>query len=150
MNRAGREPAEDVLRQIVAACQAVGLSVGKRMMHLLPDRRHRFIVVDASRKGWPHELPMLEVQTFIDLFGNVGEVKILCAATDADPFESIWIAPRLRNAEVPLDALPSALRMILRERDAVIQMISEGRKPPFPGIHWTWEVVDFLEMEPGA
>jgi hypothetical protein len=92
---------------------------------------------------------MLEVQAFVDLSGNVGEVKILCAATDADPYEAIWIAPRLRDAEVPLDALPNALRMILRERDAIVRMMAEGKRQPFPGTHWTWSVVDFPGMQPG-
>ncbi len=38
MSRAGREPAEDVKRRFVAACQEVGLVVENANMHLMKDQ----------------------------------------------------------------------------------------------------------------
>ena len=47
MSRAGREPAEDVKRRFVAACQEVGLTVTRARMHLMKDIKARLIVTEA-------------------------------------------------------------------------------------------------------
>ncbi|MFI5380762.1 MAG: hypothetical protein ACHRHE_15795, partial [Tepidisphaerales bacterium] len=99
-------------------------------------------------KNWPHRLPMLGLWTCVGLDGSIAPIKILCAATDGDPLEQIWVAPTVRDAEIPLDALPHAIRMILKERDAIVQMMAAGKRPPFTGLHWTWQIVDLPGMEP--
>jgi len=47
MSRAGREPAEDIKRRIVAACQEVGLAIRSARMYLCDDDT-RIIYVYAS------------------------------------------------------------------------------------------------------
>ncbi len=88
---------------------------------------------------------MLGIQTTVGLDGEVGPIQILCAATNGDPLEQIWVAPTVRDAKIPLDALPHAISAILQERDAIIQMMGEGRQPPFPGLHWTWQIVSLTD-----
>ncbi len=141
MIRAGREPAEDVIRRITAACEAAGLVVRGRHSSISHQSRLRLIQVWAARKDWSHSLPMLGLRACVGLDGSIGPVQILCAATDGDPLEQIWVAPTVRDAEIPLDALLHAIRMILEERDAIVQMMAEGKQPPFAGLHWTWQVV---------
>jgi hypothetical protein len=85
---------------------------------------------------------MSGLRSCVGLDGSIGPIQILCAATDGDPLEQIWVAPTVRDAEIPLDALPHAIRMILRERDAIVQMMAEGKQPPFAGLHWTWQIVE--------
>ena len=53
MTRAGREPAEDVKRRLVAACQEVGLTKTKASMHLFAEAGTRIIHVAASFPDWP-------------------------------------------------------------------------------------------------
>jgi hypothetical protein len=147
MSRAGREPAEDVIRRMTAACEAAGLVVSGRQNRILRQSKLRLIHVWAARKDWPHRLPMLGLRTVVGLDGSVAPIKILCAATDSDPFEKIWVAPTVRDAEIPLDTLSHAIRMILKERDAIVQMMAEGKQPPFTGLHWTWQIVELLDWD---
>ena len=63
MSRAGREPAEDVKRRLVAACQEVGLMIGNANMHLIKEAGARVIHVGASLPGWPHDTPMMSVSS---------------------------------------------------------------------------------------
>lgn len=86
---------------------------------------------------------MFEVRAAVDLTGTVRRVRVLCAATDDDPVVQLWTAPTVRDAEADLDTLPGMLRLVLRERDAVVQMVKEGQQQPFKGLHWSWEVVRF-------
>ena len=48
MTRAGREPAEDLKRRLVAACQEVGLGVTSANMHLLREAATRIVHVGAA------------------------------------------------------------------------------------------------------
>ncbi len=80
MMRAGREPAEDVKRRLVAACQEVGLEVRKAQMCLLKDRETRFVMVCACLPEWQHEIPMLSVQTWVSTSGELSPAEIHCQA----------------------------------------------------------------------
>ena len=51
MEQPGRKQANAVVRQLVAACQAAGLSVSGKMARMMPDRQDRIIQVDASPSG---------------------------------------------------------------------------------------------------
>ncbi len=70
MTRAGREPAEDVKRRLVAACQEVGLVVKSATMHLSKTAAARLIHVDASLPEWPHEVGMLSVMASVSIGGR--------------------------------------------------------------------------------
>ena len=50
MTRAGREPAEDVKRSLVAACQEVGLMATTATMRLLSSGGTRMIYVVAGHR----------------------------------------------------------------------------------------------------
>jgi hypothetical protein len=138
MTRAGREPAEDAMRRITAACEAAGLVVGEQMNRRVPGRRMRVLLVSASPAGWPHETSMIGIEGVMDLSGNVRQLKICCAATNQDPRSAIFSAPRITDADVALDELPHALRAIQREREQVLELLADGKKPPFPRLHWKW------------
>lgn len=137
--RAGREVSEDVVRRITAACKAAGLRIDKRQYALLRDKKARFICVCASDKDWSWDTSMVEVHGRVDLSGNVGNLRILTSATRNEPVEQVWNSPVVRDAVCELESLPALLRVILREREAVIQMMAEGMRPPFQGLQWTWE-----------
>jgi hypothetical protein len=126
------------VRTIVSAIEANGLVVRARMNRLLKDRGVRFVVVSGSRLGWPHASAMLEVQGSVDLSGNVNQVKLCCSATNDDPYGAVRVAPTVRDAVVELDELPGLIRLILRERDAVIDMMARGERGPINGLHFTW------------
>jgi hypothetical protein len=51
MSRAGREPAEDVKRRLVAVCEEVGLSIQTANMIRDRDEGARLILVGAFRRG---------------------------------------------------------------------------------------------------
>lgn len=70
MSRAGREPAEDVKRRLVSACQEVGLVISSAHMHLMREHALRLIYVGASIPNWPQETPMLTVMARVDISGQ--------------------------------------------------------------------------------
>ena len=70
MSRAGREPAEDVKRRLVAACQEVGLVVNTATMHLSKEHGVRLVHVEASVPDWPHDTGMLTVMAQVSVAGN--------------------------------------------------------------------------------
>jgi hypothetical protein len=138
VNRAAREPAEDVVRRMKAACEAAGLVINMRMNQLVPERKARIIDVEASPPGWPHKLDMLGVVAWMDLAGNLGPVRIGCHASDADP-KGFWDIVGA-GAEVPLEDLADTLKLILAERTTVMQRLANGKKPPFPDLRYGWDV----------
>lgn len=140
MTRAGREPAEDVARRMVAALQAAGLVVKHRTKRLTVERDGRVVIVTGSHPGWQHECQMMEVSAFVDLAGTVSLCRVNCTTTDDDPVQSIWMVPMVNDWTILLDELPNVVRVIVRERGEIIRMMAEGKKPPFPGLHWPWEV----------
>ena len=79
MSRAGREPAEDVKRRLVAVCQEVGLVIESANMHLMKDQGVRLIYVGASISDWPDETPMLSLMANVGINGQWPEtVDIRC------------------------------------------------------------------------
>ena len=61
MTRAGREPAEELKRRLVAACQEVGLTVASARMYLVKDAGACVVHVEGKVAGWPHETPTLSI-----------------------------------------------------------------------------------------
>src|ERR1043165_1750498 len=86
MTRAGREPAEDVKRRLVCACQEVGLTVVKATMQLLPSADARIIHVSASFAQWPYESPTVGLMATVPKSGMRPDfVDVGCCATEGDP-----------------------------------------------------------------
>ena len=139
--RAGREPAEDVVRTLKTACRDGGLVVKTTMARLTDDRKARMIVVSASPPNWPHDdTPMVSLLTSVTVSGDVASVRILCPGTDADPLLSAFTAPLLRDCDVALEEVAETLKTILLDRVHVGQLLAEDQNPPFFIGHWTWAI----------
>ena len=83
MTRAGREPAEDVKRRLVAACQEVGLTVASARMHLIKEAGSRVVHVEPKVAGWSHESPTLSILASVKTSGDwPGSVDIRCVGSD--------------------------------------------------------------------
>jgi hypothetical protein len=106
MNRAGREPAEDVKRRIVAACKQAGLTVLLARMYLRHDQNDRVICVEAARPDRPYEQCSISIMTIVTMAGGwSGKLDVRCAACekDSDP-PRVWDIPVMRGrSAVPLD-----------------------------------------------
>lgn len=68
--RAGREPAEDVKRRLVAACQEVDLRIDNANMHLMKDVGFRIVHVGASPLDWPQDVGMLSLMANVPVSGR--------------------------------------------------------------------------------
>jgi hypothetical protein len=144
MTRAGREPAEDLKRRFVAACEEVGLKVTNANMHLSPEATARVIHVAASVADWRHESPMLSIMATIPVTGQWPEyVEIRCCATDDDPVRGDCPWMKGRN-QVPMGALVDELRSTRDEREQVIGAVKAGKPRPYRFEHTIWEPVDLL------
>ena len=139
MTRAGREPAEDVKRRLEAACRKVGLRVQLSHFSLSPNRDSRCVLVSAALANLPHDHAQVEVLARVKTSGEVGNVEIHCHASNGEPMRMMYTAPTLRGCAVPLDQLPETLKAVLAERQAVIDAMADGKKPPFM-IRWQWAV----------
>ena len=143
MTRAGREPAEDMKRRLAAACRDVGLEVSKAQMGLLNDRAARFVMVCASLPGWPHEIPMVTVQTWVTTSGETSPIEIFCQANtvDGDPLATVFTAPSLQGRkQVPLECLVDQLRETLVERAQVLRALARGETAPFTFRDTVWDL----------
>ena len=145
MTRAGREPAEDVKRRLVAACQEVGLVVKSATMHLHKDFGSRLIHVDASLPEWPHEVGMLSVMAIVRIDGSWPEtVDIRCIASRQNPTMVFgpWMQGRGR---VPFGDLIKELQATLSEREQVIAMADNGVAEPYVFENAIWKTVELFK-----
>ena len=142
MSRAGREPAEDVKRRLVVACQEVGLTIAGARMHLVEDIGARVVMVDASVPGWGHETATVCVMALVGLTGAWPEaVSMRCVATDEDPVMSD--GPWMRGRDkVPFSELIQQLSETLEERAQVIAAVKGGAPGPYRFERSVWEEVD--------
>jgi hypothetical protein len=144
MRRAGREPAEDVKRRLVAACQEVGLAIQSANMIRQPHDGSRVILVGAIPDGWPSDTPMLSLTAEVAERGDwTRTVDVRCVATDDDthPGNSPWMQGR---GEVPLGELIEQLRETLAEREQVMAVVKQGNRGPFAFERSVWKIVDLL------
>ncbi len=144
MSRAGREPAEDVKRRFVAACEEVGLDIHHANMIRNRDDGSRLILVGAVPAKWVHDTPMLSLMTKVLSSGDWARtVDVRCVATDEepDPASAPWMQGR---GEVPLGELIEQLRETLAEREQVLAAVKAGRRGPFEFERSVWKVVDLL------
>lgn len=137
-----------VFEEVTAAFKRAGLICADGDTRLDDEPGGATLCVSASRAGWPHSIAMLEVQTRVEYDGRVGKVQVVCQATDSHPGEAIWQAHTVRNAVFNLAELPSALRVILRERDAIVAEAAEAARWLQRGRrrHWWWRVPTPAEM----
>lgn len=145
MPRAGREPAEDVKRRLVCACQEMGLTVASATMHQIPEANARIIHVGASFPNWPYESPTLAVMARVPVSGLWPDfVDIRCCATDGDPAQTLgpWMSGRGR---VAFSELVDQLQATLDERERVIAAIMVGIPGPYRFTRSEWKEIDLLK-----
>ena len=145
MTRAGREPAEDVKRRLVAACQEVGLVVKSATMHLSNAVGARLIHVDASLPEWPYEVGMLSVMAIVRIDGSWPEtVDIRCIASRQNPVMVFgpWMQGRSR---IPFGDLIKELQATLAEREQVIALADSGVAGPYVFENSVWKTVELFE-----
>jgi hypothetical protein len=144
MSRAGREPAEDVKRRFVAACQEVGLDIQSANMIRDQDDGSRLILVGAIPSGWVDDTPMLTLMTSVSSSGDwTRTVDVRCVATDKNPAtaQAPWMQGR---GAVPLEELIEQLRETLAEREQVLAAVKAGKCGPFEFQRSVWKVVDLF------
>ncbi len=142
MTRAGREPAEDVKRWLVAACQEVGLEVRSATMQLSQAAGVRLIHVDASLPNRPHEVGILSATASISEGGQWPDtVDIRCIASREDPIKLLgpWM---LGRGKIPFQDLITELQATLAERDQVIAMVDSGIAGPYFFANSVWKTVE--------
>lgn len=142
MSRAGREPAEDVKRRIVAACKQVDLEVQGAKMYLRHEHGDRVLRVYASSPTCPCEQASIGITAIMTLGGNwSGELDIRCAACDVDSDPPrVWEIPVMRGRHaVPLEDLVEALKRTLEEQEQVIAAMKMGIEGPFRFEQTCWE-----------
>lgn len=141
MNRAGREPAEDVKRRIVAACEAVGLKVNTARMYLRKFQGDRILLVAASPPDWTGEHPMVTVLTTVGVCGEwSGEVDVRCSASQNEPVIKFWEIPVMQGRHtVPVQDLPDQLRETIDEREQVVAAIRLGVTGPYTFRQSRWQ-----------
>ena len=143
MSRAGREPAEDVKRRMVAACQQAGLKILSSRMCLRHEYGDRVIRVYASPPDRPFEQAAISIMTIVTLSGNwPGKLEIRCAAceTDSDP-PRVWDIPVMRGrGAVPLEGLVEAIMNTLEEQEQVVAATKMGVDGPYAFEETRWEI----------
>lgn len=136
MSRAGREPAEDIKRRLVAACQEVGLTVKSARMCKVNHAGVRVVYSEANIPDWPHEVSTVCVQATVDFSGRCSAVDIRCTATDDDPMR--LDSPCMRRGQVSFAELVEQLRETLDEREQVIAATKMGLTGPYRFSRSVW------------
>jgi hypothetical protein len=129
MRRAGREPAEDVKRRLIAACEEVG-QAATGLMQLIGDER---IVLVST--------PTVELIARVPISGmwpDTIEVRCGTSANALDP----WMRGR---SKVPFDEIIMALRETLDERAKVIAAMRLGLEGPYHFERSVWAKPSFLD-----
>jgi len=144
LTRAGREPAEDVKRRLVAACEEVGLTVASARMYLSKEAGARVVHVEGTVAGWSHEVPTLSILAYVKESGDwPGSVDIRCIGSDENPATLTGPWMKGRNA-VALAELIEQLQETLKEREMVIAAIKAGVAGPYKFARSVWEQVDLF------
>jgi len=141
MNRAGREPAEDVKRRIVAACHAAGLRVKTARMYLRKFQRDRIVLVAASPVDWSAERPMVTILTTVGMCGQwSGEVDVRCSAGKDEPVVKFWDIPVMQGRNtVPMHELSRQLCETMEEREQVVAAMRLGVSGPYTFERSRWQ-----------
>ena len=143
--RAGREPAEDLKRCLVAACQEAGLLIDNANMHLLRESESRLIHVGASVAGWSCDTPMLSVMATMPVTGDwptLVDIRCCAAEESAVSGDCLWMQGRSR---VALNELVQELHETLHEREQVLAARKMGIRGPYPFKQSVWRPVDLFD-----
>ncbi len=126
MSRAGREPAEDVKRRLVAACLEVGQEA-TAMMRLIGNERIIFVTTAT-----------FELIARVPITGTWPEtIDVRCGTSDR------MFDPCLQGRTyVPFDELVPALRQTLEEREQVIAAMQLGIEGPYRFTNSAWQIPD--------
>jgi hypothetical protein len=115
MTRAGREPAEDVKRRLIAICEELG-QPATGMMRLIGDVR--LIVIDTPTVGLIAHVP---------ISGSWPEtIDVRCGTPDG--INGPWLQGRTFT---PFDNLLSEIRETLNEQEKVIAAMQLGIEGPY-------------------
>ena len=141
MARAGREPAEDVKRRIVAACKQAGLKVLSARMYLRHDQGDRVIHVCASSPDRPYDQVSVDIMTIVTLNGNWGgKLDIRCAACEIKSDVNFWDIPMMRGRNsVPLEELVEAIKKTVEEQEQVVAAMKMGIDGPYTFDDTRWD-----------
>ena len=141
MSRAGREPAEDVKRRIVAACEAAGLKVNTARMYLRKFQGDRILLVAASPTDWTLERPMVTILTSVSVSGEwSGEVDVRCSASQNESVMKFWDIPVMQGRNtVPMADLPRQLCETVEEREQVVAAMRLGVTGPYTFSETQWQ-----------
>ena len=141
MNRAGREPAEDVKRRIVAACETAGLRVDTARMYLRKLQGDRVLLVAASPTDWSLARPMVTILTTVAVGGEwSGEVDVRCSAGENESVVKFWDIPVMQGRNtVPMEDLPRQLCETMEEREQVVAAIRLGVTGPYTFRRSRWQ-----------
>lgn len=147
MTRAGREPAEDVKRRLVAACQEVGLTVTSARMHLDKSAGARVVHVEGKVANWSHEPATLSILAIVRETGDWPEsVDIRCVGSDEDP--AMLSGPWMKGRDaVAFGELIEELQDTLKERETIIAAAKAGIPGPYKFQRSVWERVDLFEPD---
>jgi hypothetical protein len=140
VTRAGKEPAEDVKRAIRRAIEFAGLEVREVRMFKPEGLNGRVVLGGASPAGWSYEIPAIACMVVVGFDGAVGEVDILCSASDGDPLMNLYTAPNLQKCRCRLDDLPATLKEVWVSRREVIARMAAGEREPIFDGRWTWAI----------
>ena len=141
MRRAGREPAEDIKRRIVAACKHAGLIVLSARMYLRHDQNDRVILVLAAKPDRPWEQCSISIMTMVTVGGRwSGRLDIRCAAYDRNYDPDVWDTPVMRGrGAVPLEELMEALKKTVEEQEQVVAAMKMGVDGPYSFAETCWD-----------
>jgi len=132
MTPVGREPAEDVKRRLVVACEEASLTVNKAVARPLPASHQGFVVVEASPSDWPHKVSMLTVTAIVSATGAWSEaVTVSCVSAHPDGAHRLDGPFMEGRGAVPLSELVGELRETVNEREQVIAAIRAGMPGPY-------------------
>jgi hypothetical protein len=154
--RAGEEPAEDVMRRIVMACEEAGLVVHQRTTHYhrRDDGDLRFLLVSASPPGVPRQekppdlcFTAVEIEAIVGVDGRCEGVGINSTTHDRQlTREGNLIDPYCKEnatmngrAGVALSDLTAELMNLVRERTFVQAALARGERGPWEFAKSTWK-----------
>jgi hypothetical protein len=129
MNRAGKEPAEDVKRRLISVCTELGYE-SKGMIHLMGDKR--VVSVDASA---------FNLMTFVPVSGEWPDTVSIRSGTPVG-INGPWLQGRL---QIPFPDLISELRDTLDEREKVIAAMKCGVAGPYRFERSVWSIAELFQ-----
>jgi hypothetical protein len=154
--RAGKEPAEDVMRRIIMACEEAGLIVHQRRtyFHHRDDGDFRFLLVSASPPGVPRQakppdlcFTAVEIEAIVGVDGRCEGVGIksttqnLQLTPEGDLIDPLCKDNATMNGRtgVALSDLTAELMDVANERCLVQNALAKGEQGPWEFAKSRWK-----------